>query len=188
MAGTCSVAPAGTDRLDLEAAEQLIQLSGGDDAGSETRSADSVKCRGNKDENKEEAAAVESRRRSAAAGTAAVHLAPGKDAEPADDAAGKEKAVVAESRPRGSGGGGRVRQDCDDGGVVHGEARRRPRFRSLADIYRETRRVTAGGGEGHAGRVRGPPPQRERKEKKRAADEAAISVGAKASKERRLAR
>ncbi|PAN19335.1 hypothetical protein PAHAL_3G266100 [Panicum hallii] len=195
MAGSSSVEPAGTDRLDLEAAEQLIQLSGGadDDGGSESRSADSVKCRGNKDKE----AAVESRRRGAVRPVAAA----GKDGgggEPdskgaaesfaCSTAAGVEekdnRAVVVES-PRRSAGPHPAGKDRD-GGIVHGEARRRPKFRSLAAIYRETepRRLplAGGGAEGHADRD---PPEGERKKTRKRAADAVIPVGAEAGKAKR---
>ena len=199
MGGSTSVAPAGTDRLDLEAAEQLIQLSGGaddDDGGSESRSADSVnKCRGNKDKE----AAVESRRRRGAARPVA---AAGKDGrggggEPdgkgapesfaCSTAAGVEgkddRAAVVES-PRRSAGPHPAGKDRDDG-VVHGEARRRPRSRSLAAIYRETepRRLPLAGAGGEARADRDPQEGERKKTKKRAADEVMmIPVDAEASK------
>lgn len=178
-AGSCTVAPAGTDQLDLEAAEQLIQLSGGDGDGaaaaaavSESRSADSVKCH-----RKEKEAAVESRRRSAGRTTAA---AGGKDgnrgsesgvkgvdssacsATAADVVAEDNKVVVVESCRRGA--DQRLPAGKDrNGGFVHGEARKRPRFRSLAAIYSDTepRRLTAGGGERHADRDPHPPEEEE---------------------------
>lgn len=188
MAGSCSVAPAGTDQLDLEAAEQLIQLSGGDgaaagdnDAGSESRSADSVKCG-----RKEKEAAVESRRRRSVGRIPAA----GKDdgsaggeseikgvdsfaacSATAADVVEKEKVVVVESCRRRTAAAERCpagKQDRD-GGIVRGEARKRPRFRLLADIYRDTepsRLTAAGGGEGHADRD--PPEGDRKKEKKRA--------------------
>ncbi|CAL5095163.1 unnamed protein product [Urochloa decumbens] len=189
MAGSSSAvaAPAGTDQLDLEAAEQLIQLSGGadDDVGSESRSADSVKCAGKKEKDKE-AAAVESRRRSAAPGSS-VAAAPGKDGdgeggEPGSSSKGaaesfacstaagveeeKDKAAAVVESPRRSAAGGKKDRD---GGIVDAEERKRPKFRSLADIYRETdkKRVTprrGGGGEGHADRD---PSEDERKKKRR---------------------
>jgi len=188
MGGSTSVAPAGTDRLDLEAAEQLIQLSGGaddDDGGSESRSADSVKCRGNKDKE----AAVESRRRRGAARPVAAAGKDGRGGGGGGEPGGKgapesfacstaagvegkdDRAAVVES-PRRSAGPHPSGKDRD-GGVVHGEARRRPRFRSLAAIYRETepRRLplAGAGGEGHADRD--PPAGEGNKTKKRAADE-----------------
>ncbi|RLN31008.1 uncharacterized protein C2845_PM05G36790 [Panicum miliaceum] len=198
MGGSSLVAPAGTDRLDLEAAEQLIQLSGSpdDDGGSESRSADSVKChRGSKDKE----AAVESRRRGAARPVAAA----GKDKKPdskgaaesfaCSTAAGVEekdnRAVVVVESPRRSGGRHPAAAGKDlDGGIVHGEARRRPKFRSLAAIYRETepiaRRVplAGGGGEGHADRD---PPEGERKKTKKRAGDEVIPVDAEASKAKR---
>ena len=65
-----------------------------------------------------------------------------------------DRAAVVES-PRRSAGPHPAGKDRD-GGVVHGEARRRPRFRPLAAIYRETepRRLplAGAGGEGHADR------------------------------------
>ncbi|CAL4900971.1 unnamed protein product [Urochloa decumbens] len=151
MAG--SSAPAGTDQLDLEAAEQLIQLSGGadDDVGSESRSADSVKCAGKKEKDKE-AAAVESRMRSAARSPVAAEA--GKDGdggEPDSSSKGaaesfacstaagveedKDKAAAVVESPRRSAAGGKKDRD---GGIVDAEERKRPKFRSLADIYRET--------------------------------------------------
>ena len=180
MGGSTSVAPAGTDRLDLEAAEQLIQLSGGaddDDGGSESRSADSVnKCRGNKDKE----AAVESRRRRRAGkdgggGGGEPDSKGASESFACSTAAGVEgkddRAAVVES-PRGSAGPHPAGKDRD-GGVVHGEARRRPRFRPLAAIYRETepRRLplAGAGGEGHADRD--PPEGEGNNTKKRAADE-----------------
>ncbi|TKW27070.1 hypothetical protein SEVIR_3G233500v4 [Setaria viridis] len=191
--GSSSVAPAGTDQLDLEAAEQLIQLSGGDggddDGGSESRSADSVKCcRGKKDKE----AAVESHRRSADAGRSSV-ASPGKDDGDGDGgepdgkgaesfacstAAGVEekdkKGAVVES-PRRSADRPCPEGKDRDGGIVHGEERKRPKFRSLAAIYRETettRRMAppaGGGGEGHADRDSSEG-ERRRKKKKRAAE------------------
>ncbi|CAD6333706.1 unnamed protein product [Miscanthus lutarioriparius] len=187
MAGSCSVAPAGTDQLDLEAAEQLIQLSGGDsaaagdnDAGSESRSADSVKCgRKEKEKEKEKEAAVESRRRRSAGRIPAAGKDDGSasgDSEikgvdsfaacsaTAADVVEKEKVVVVESCRRRTAAAERcpAGKKDRDGGIVRGEARKRPRFRLLADIYRDTepRRLTAGGGEGHADRD---PPEGERK-------------------------
>ncbi|KAL6848786.1 hypothetical protein ACP4OV_021369 [Aristida adscensionis] len=123
-------APATTteDQLALEAAEQLIQLSGGGDGESESRSADSVKCCREKDKE----AAVESRPRRRRA----------------------ERAPAAAAEDGGADG-------CDGGVLDDGEARKRPRFRWLADIYRETKKVKAA-----AAAEEG-----ERKEKKRAADE-----------------
>jgi hypothetical protein len=199
-AGSCTVAPAGTDQLDLEAAEQLIQLSGGDGDGaaaaaavSESRSADSVKCH-----RKEKEAAVESRRRSAGRTTAA---AGGKDgnrgsesgvkgvdssacsATAADVVAEDNKVVVVESCRRGA--DQRLPAGKDrNGGFVHGEARKRPRFRSLAAIYSDTepRRLTAGGGERHADRDPHPP-EEEEGEKREA--RRVIAVDAEASKARR---
>ncbi|KAL6609915.1 hypothetical protein ACP70R_039884 [Stipagrostis hirtigluma subsp. patula] len=121
------VAPAvAEEQLELEAAEQLIQLSGGGDGDgeSETRSADSVKCcRREKDKE----VAVESRRR-----RRAERVPAGKDG--AEDA---------------------------DGVLDDGEARKRPRFRWLADIYRETKKKRAAGDEG----------DRKVEAKKKAADE-----------------
>ncbi|KAK3135466.1 hypothetical protein QOZ80_5BG0419270 [Eleusine coracana subsp. coracana] len=163
------------DQLDLEAAEQLIQLSGGD-GGSESRSSDSVKCRdaadraGVRDKEKEEA--VESRRRSPAG-----RIAAGKDGEIAAgepdrkiadsvskcssrEAAGTEEESAVESRRRNA------------GVVAGGEERRRPRFRWLADIYRETRQITArdpGAAGGNSG-----PPEAERRKRKRPADEEVV--------------
>ena len=180
MAGLLSVAPAGTetDWLDLEAAEQLIQLSGGaeDDGGSESRSADSVKCRRDKDRE----AAVESRRRRRAGkdsggGGGEPDSKGASESFACSTAAGVEgkdsKAAVVES-PRRSAGPHPAGKDRDDG-VVHGEARRRPRSRSLAAIYRETepRRLplAGAGGEGHADRD--PPEGEGNNTKKRAADE-----------------
>ena len=194
MAGSRSVAPGGTDQLDLEAAEQLIQLSGGDgaaaaDAGSESRSADSVKCR-RKDKEKEDAA-VESRHMRSPGRI--IPAAAGKDdngaggesgikgvdssfaacsATAADDVVEKGKVVVVEScRSRRTAAAERFpagKKDHRDGGIGRGEARKRPRFRLVADIYRDTepRRLTAGGGEGHAGRD--PPEGERKKETKRA--------------------
>lgn len=198
-AGSCTVAPAGTDQLDLEAAEQLIQLSGGDGEGaaaaaavSESRSADSVKCH-----RKEKEAAVESRRRSAGRTPPA---AGGKDgnrgsesgvkcvdssacsATAADVVAEDNKVVVVESCRRGA--DQRLPAGKDrNGGFVHGEARKRPRFRSLAAIYSDTepRRLTAGGGERHADRD--PHPPEEEGEKREA--HRVIAVDAEASKARR---
>lgn len=200
-AGSCTVAPAGTDQLDLEAAEQLIQLSGGDGEGaaaaaavSESRSADSVKCH-----RKEKEAAVESRRRSA--GRTPPPAAGGKDgnrgsesgvkgvdssacsATAADVVAEDNKVVVVESCRRGA---ERLPTGKDrNGGFVgvHGEARKRPRFRSLAAIYSDTepRRLTAGGGERHADRDPHPPEEEgEKREARRV-----IAVDAEASKARR---
>lgn len=198
-AGSCTVAPAGTDQLDLEAAEQLIQLSGGDGDGaaaaaavSESRSADSVKCH-----RKEKEAAVESRRRSAGRTPPA---AGGKDgnrgsesgvkcvdssacsATAADVVAEDNKVVVVESCRRGA--DQRLPAGKDrNGGFVHGEARKRPRFRSLAAIYSDTepRRLTAGGGERHADRDPHPPEEEgEKREARRV-----IAVDAEASKARR---
>lgn len=199
-AGSCTVAPAGTDQLDLEAAEQLIQLSGGDGEGaaaaaavSESRSADSVKCH-----RKEKEAAVESRRRSA--GRTPPPAAGGKDgnrgsesgvkgvdssacsATAADVVAEDNKVVVVESCRRGA--DQRLPAGKDrNGGFVHGEARKRPRFRSLAAIYSDTepRRLTAGGGERHADRDLHPP---EEEGEKREAHRV-IAVDAEASKARR---
>lgn len=199
-AGSCTVAPAGTDQLDLEAAEQLIQLSGGDGDGaaaaaavSESRSADSVKC-----QRKEKEAAVESRRRSAGRTPPA---AGGKDgnrgsesgvkcvdssacsATAADVVAEDNKVVVVESCRRGA--DQRLPAGKDrNGGFVHGEARKRPRFRSLAAIYSDTepRRLTAGGGERHADRDPHPP-EEEEGEKREA--RRVIAVDAEASKARR---
>lgn len=199
-AGSCTVAPAGTDQLDLEAAEQLIQLSGGDGDGaaaaaavSESRSADSVKCH-----RKEKEAAVESRRRSA--GRTPPPAAGGKDgnrgsesgvkcvdssacsATAADVVAEDNKVVVVESCRRGA--DQRLPAGKDrNGGFVHGEARKRPRFRSLAAIYSDTepRRLTAGGGERHADRDPHPPEEEgEKREARRV-----IAVDAEASKARR---
>ncbi|AQK86327.1 hypothetical protein ZEAMMB73_Zm00001d038316 [Zea mays] len=200
-AGSCTVAPADTDQLDLEAAEQLIQLSGGDGDGaaaaaavSESRSADSVKC-----QRKEKEAAVESRRRSA--GRIPPPAAGGKDgnrgsesgvkgvdssacsATAADVVAEDNKVVVVESCRRGA--DQRLPAGKDrNGGFVHGEARKRPRFRSLAAIYSDTepRRLTAGGGERHADRDPHPP-EEEEGEKREA--RRVIAVDAEASKARR---
>ncbi|OEL21028.1 hypothetical protein BAE44_0017952 [Dichanthelium oligosanthes] len=186
MAGSSAVAPAGTDQLDLEAAEQLIQLSGGDGSGSESRSADSVEC-GVKDKE----AAVESRRRLAvAAGKDGDGGEPGgKGAESfaSSTAAGveeKDKAVVLERRRRSA---DRCPAGKDrDGGIVYGEERRRPKFRSLAAIYRETetRRLPLPGGcgEGHADRD---PSEGERRKKTKRAADGVIPVDAAASKGRR---
>lgn len=217
MAGPSAAAPAGTDQLDLEAAEQLIQLSGGDDgAGSESRSGDSVKCRGKE----KEAAAVESRRRSAGRSAVAAGAVPGGEDRmrsaaasggKKDDGDGgetgskgaesftcstvaggveekdKQAALVVESR-RGSAADGCPARKDHDGGIVHGEARRRPKFRSLAAIYRDTdtRRPTlaaGGGGEGHADRD---PSEGERKKKKRRVAGDVIPADAEASKVRRF--
>ncbi|CAN6332930.1 unnamed protein product [Urochloa humidicola] len=169
--------------LELEAAEQLIQLSGGadDDGGSESRSADSVECPGKK--KGKEAAAVESRRRSVGVAAAAGKddgAGAGAGAEPdsskkgaessaCSTAAGveeeKDKQVSAVESPRRRAAGRKDR----DGGIVHGEERKRPKYRSLAAIYKETekKRMTpseAGRGEG---RVDRDPSEDERKKKKR---------------------
>jgi hypothetical protein len=202
-AGSCTVAPAGTDQLDLEAAEQLIQLSGGDGDGaaaaaavSESRSADSVKC-----QRKEKEAAVESRRRSA--GRIPPPAAGGKDgnrgsesgvkcvdssacsATAADVVAEDNKVVVVESCRRGVDQRLPAGKDRNGGFVgVHGEARKRPRFRSLAAIYSDTepRRLAAVGGERHADRRDLHPPEEEgeKREARRV-----IAVDAEASKARR---
>jgi hypothetical protein len=195
-AGSSSVGPAGTDQLDLEAAEQLIQLSGGadDDGGSESRSADSVKCsrRGNKKQDKE--AAVESRRRSRADAGRSVASAAGKDdcdggkpdgkgadvemslacsmAVAVEEKDKKKAAAVVES-PRRSADRPRPAGKDRDGGIVHGEERKRPKFRSLAAIYRETdettRRVTPPAGDGEGSEDRDPSEGERRKKVKRAA-------------------
>jgi hypothetical protein len=89
----------------MEAAEQLIQLSGGCDEGggvSESKSADSVKAAGEK------------------------HRGDYKEGVTA----------VVESSSAGKKGGGE-----DDDAVMGGVKRRRPRFRSLAAIYRATKRI-----------------------------------------------
>jgi hypothetical protein len=202
-AGSCTVAPADTDQLDLEAAEQLIQLSGGDGDGaaaaaavSESRSADSVKC-----QRKEKEAAVESRRRSA--GRIPPPAAGGKDgnrgsesgvkgvdssacsATAADVVAEDNKVVVVESCRRGVDQRLPAGKDRNGGFVgVHGEARKRPRFRSLAAIYSDTepRRLAAVGGERHADRRDLHPPEEEgeKREARRV-----IAVDAEASKARR---
>jgi hypothetical protein len=151
------------DQLDLEAAEQLIQLSGADDGTSEGRSADSVKfCgpdqAGMKEEDKDEVA-VESRRtrsdrrspsgkdgdggekarngkpdRKSAEGVNRSSRLPGTE-EKGD----KEEEPAVDSRRRGA-ASARFLAVKDGAGVVDdGEERKRPRFRWLSDIYRETR-------------------------------------------------
>ncbi|KAF8719648.1 hypothetical protein HU200_024391 [Digitaria exilis] len=186
-----SSAPAGTDQLDLEAAEQLIQLSGGgEDGGSESRSGDSVKsCRGQE----KEVAAVESRRRSAGRRSTAAAGGEEDDGHGGEPGSSKGAAesftcstvagveekdkqdLVVEEGRRGSSDRCRPARKDRDGGILHGEERRRPKFRSLAAIYRatETRRAAGGGGgQGHADRdpsEGGGERKRKKKKKQRAA-------------------
>jgi hypothetical protein len=150
------------DQLDLEAAEQLIQLSGADDGTSEGRSADSVKfCgpdqAGMKEEHNDEVA-VESRRtrsdrrspsgKDGDGGEKARNGKPDrKSAEgvnrssrlPGTEKGDKEEEPAVDSRRRGP-ASARFLAVKDGAGVVDdGEERKRPRFRWLSDIYRETR-------------------------------------------------
>lgn len=130
MGGVASEEP---DCVEMEAAEQLIQLSGGGDddgngEGSEScKSADSVKAGGPKplprqgdDGNKE--------------GAPAVEVESSSSSRPRPGKSGPEKGggIVVD------GSGGVNEEEAVIGG---GERRRRPRFWSLAAIYRETRRV-----------------------------------------------
>ena len=107
MGGQAEEAPVASSTT-MEAAEQLIQLSGISGSGGESsgsRSADSVKAAGEERREGVPAAAVES------------------------SSAGKR-------REKGGGGG-----EDDERAVMGGVRRRRPRFRSLAAIYRETERI-----------------------------------------------
>ncbi|KAL5232359.1 hypothetical protein ABZP36_031135 [Zizania latifolia] len=96
--------------LDMEAAEQLIQLSGcGGDESLESRSTESVSKK-----------------------SYAMAAAAGRKEED------KEAAVESCSRKRDATDG----EEAGDEFVIGGEApRRRPRFRSLAAVYRGTRRL-----------------------------------------------
>ncbi|TVU19553.1 hypothetical protein EJB05_35706, partial [Eragrostis curvula] len=252
------------DQLELEAAEQLIQLSGGD-GGSETRSADSVnKCcsgadrAGGKEKDKE--VAVESRRRSSGGwfpagkkggGDGGGGVTAGEpDRKRADsvskcpkvDQVGrkeKDKEVAVESRRKRSGAcfpagmkdgdGGEAagepdgksavsvircsravstedklsgwvvvesrrrsaerfpagKYGCAAGVVDVGEERRRPRFRWLADLYRETRQLCVATPERRAAGGEHPPEDEMRKRKVDADDEN-MAVASAASKKRTM--
>jgi hypothetical protein len=184
------------DQFDLEAAEQLIQLSGADDGmSSEGRSADSVKFCGPdqasmKEEEKDEMA-VESRRRRSDGrspsgkdgdgGESASNGMPDrKNAEGVDrssrvpagteEKGDKEEEPVVDSRRRGA-ASARLLSVKDGAGVVDdGEERKRPRFRWLSDIYRETRQrqLTTRDWEHRAAGGNVPPVADERKKRKRA--------------------
>jgi hypothetical protein len=108
--GDQAEAPAASS-MTMEAAEQLIQLSGGRDDGvsgeSESKSADSVKA---------------------------------GEKQKGDDKEGVT-AVVESSSSAGKKGDAEKGGSEDDEAVMGGVKRRRPRFRSLADIYRTTKRI-----------------------------------------------
>ena len=138
---------ASSTTVEMEAAEQLIQLSGGgcddDGAESESKSADSVRAAGEKgpavvsksaDSVKaagEKARAVESKSAESVM-AAGEKRGDGKEGVPAvESSTGKRREKLG-----GPKGGGQ-----DEEAVIGGVARRRPRFRSLAAIYRNTRRM-----------------------------------------------
>lgn len=199
MAGDAEAA----DQLDLEAAEQLIQLSGSDGGSSETRSADSVKCRGaDQDQPGVKEKEVESRRRRDVAGKDGGdggEAAGGPDMKSAHSivtecpraAASKEEPPAAAESRRRSAARFLAGKGVAGGAVDDGEERRRPRFRWLADIYRETSRLPAR--DPHAAGGNDVPPEaEERRKRKRAADadeEVAVplAVMSKQSKEGTMA-
>ncbi|KAI5019366.1 hypothetical protein ZWY2020_044254 [Hordeum vulgare] len=160
---------ASSTTVEMEAAEQLIQLSGGggDDGGngaeSESRSADSVMAA----EKQMTAVDVESRSadgvRAAEKQMSAVEMSKSADVVRAAEKqmsavdsrsadgvkAGEERRDGEEAVPAVESSTGKRREKLGGpkgGGegeeaVIGGVARRRPRFRSLAAIYRETRRM-----------------------------------------------
>jgi hypothetical protein len=131
---------AGLDQFDLKAAEQLIQLSGGD-GGSESRSTVNIKCCGadlvgGEEKSKDEEVAAESHeRRSTERFPTMKDGDRGKDgvnkSSKADEKGNKEEPVVENQRMSAT----RFLAGIIDGGE---ERRKRQRFRWLADIYRET--------------------------------------------------
>ncbi|KAF6990342.1 hypothetical protein CFC21_007543 [Triticum aestivum] len=160
--GEAVEAPAASSTtVEMEAAEQLIQLSGGgcddgDSGESESKSADSVRA-GEKVlavERKSVKAAGEKvpavASKSAGSVKAAGEKARAAESKSADSVKAGEKrgdgkegvpAVESSTGKRREKLGGHKGGGQDEEAVIGGVARRRPRFRSLASIYKNTRRM-----------------------------------------------